>query len=229
MDAHSDQIALQNCYLFSSLTDESLQSLAKVSVVSSYAKHHQIFAMGDDADGLRIILSGAVRVWISDREGHELTVALLEAGDSLGEIALFDDLPRTAAATATAATQCLFITRSAANDLLLHNPEFAREIIQRLCEMLRRNTDEMGLITFSSLEQRLAQKLCDLAMSHAVLEGDTARFTSKFSQADLARMLGVSREAINKRMTALTKSGQIEVQDGVLKILSLKRLSSRRE
>ena len=75
----------------------------------------------------------------------------------------------------------------------------------------------------------VVEKLCDLAMSHAVLEGDTARFTSKFSQADLARMLGVSREAINKRMTALTKSGQIEVQDGVLKILSLKRLSSRRE
>ncbi len=181
--------------------------------------------MGDDADGLRIILSGGVRIWISDQDGQELTVALLEKGDSFGEIALFDELPRTASATATENTECLYVPRSVADTLLKQNPDFAKQIIQILCETLRRNTKEMSAVMFLNLEKRLAQKLCDLAFTHARIEDNKACFNRKFSQADLAKMLGVSREAINKRLTNFAQQGLIEVKGGKLSILDVARLS----
>ncbi|KIN75246.1 CAMP-binding protein-catabolite activator and regulatory subunit of cAMP-dependent protein kinase [Sulfitobacter noctilucae] len=227
MTSHNDQDALRSCFLFTSLSDDDIGILSQMCRSVSYPRGAEIFAMGDTADGLRIITAGEVRIWVSDAEGRELTVTILEDGDSFGEIALLDGLPRTAAASATEATTCLFVPHSAVDALLQSNPRFAREMIHCLCEILRRNTDEMGAMTFQSLDARLAQKLCDLAMSRAVIDGATARFTKKLSQADLAKMLGVTREAVNKRLMALVHDDLIETQDGFLVIPDLDKLASR--
>ena len=228
MISSKDHAALRRCLLFSSLPESDIHRLASASSCIQYRKRQQIFGMGEDADGLRIILSGAVRVWISDTEGHELTVNLLEQGDSFGEIALFDGQPRTATATVQELTRCLFVPRAAVDALLENNSAFAREVIHLLCETLRRNTDEMGSITFDSLERRLAQKPRSLAISHAVIDGNSARFASKFSQSELAKMLGVTREAINKRMTEFAKEKLVNVEDGYLTLHDLERLVSRK-
>ncbi len=227
MKPQSDHDALRSCFLFASLSDDDIGILSRICRSVSYARGAEIFAMGDTADGLRIILEGDVRIWMSDDDGRELTVAMLETGDSFGEIALLDGLPRTAAASAIEATRCLFVPHSAVDALLQTNSRFARELIHSLCEILRRNTDEMGAMTFQSLEARLAQKLCDLAVSRAIIDGSTARFTKKLSQADLAKMLGVTREAVNKRLMGLVQENLIETQDGFLVIPDLDKLANR--
>ena len=225
---HSDrQKALRDCYVFSTLSADVISKLASNCTEQSYSKGQEIFAISDEADGLRILLNGVVRVWISDEEGRELTVGLLEAGDSLGEIALFDELPRTASATAIEATHCPFLRSASINDLINHDPLFARQIILVLCEILRRNTEEMGAVMFLNLEERLAQKLQILAVSHADIADNQARFHRKFSQTDLARMLGVSREAVNKRLTSFTQQGLIEVKGGYLTILDIRGLARK--
>ncbi len=225
----TDHEALRNCFLFSSLSEQDIADLAKVSTITTTPSGALIFAMGDEGDGLRIILNGVVRVWISDVEGRELTVALLEEGDSFGEIALLDNLPRTAAATAIEETRCLFVPRSSVDGLLNKNIGFAREVIHILCETLRRNTDEMGAVMFRSLDKRLAQKLCDLSISYAQIDGKRATFTRKFPQGDLAKMLGVTREAINKRLTMLAQEGLIDTTDGYLTLTDLPRLAAKTE
>jgi CRP-like cAMP-binding protein len=227
MTSQSVQDALRSCFLFASLSDDDIDILSRICRSVTYPRGTQIFAMGDKADGLRIITEGEVRIWMSDAEGRELTIAMLEPGDSFGEIALLDGLPRTAAAGAVEATRCLFVPHSAVDALLETDPRFAKEVIYSLCEILRRNTDEMGAMTFQSLDARLAQKLCDLAVSRAVIEGSTARFTRKLSQADLAKMLGVTREAVNKRLMGLVQENLVQTEDGFLVIPDLERLASR--
>lgn len=222
-----DEAALRNCFLFSTLSDKTVLALSKVCISAVHKKGTDIFAMGDEADGLRIILQGAVRVWISDEDGRELTVAMLEKGDSFGEIALFDELPRSATASALERTRCLFLPRAMVVSLLDDSPGFATEVIRSLCEILRRNTDEMSAITFRSLDNRLARKLSELSFSHAQVDGNTARFTRKFSQGDLAKMLGVTREAINKRMTMFASEGIVEMDGGFIVIPALDTLAAR--
>jgi CRP-like cAMP-binding protein len=223
----NDEAALRSCFLFSSLSDKTIQALSKACLSTTYAGGALIFAMGDEADGLRIILEGSVRVWISDSDGRELTVAMLEPGDSFGEIALFDGLPRSATASALEDTRCLFLPQTVVDRLLSENVGFANEVIKILCEILRRNTDEMGSITFRSLDSRLALKLCDLSVAHAIIDGNSARFTRKFSQGDLAKILGVTREAINKRLTVFSRENLIEMHDGFIVIPAIDLLASR--
>ena len=160
-------------------------------------------------------------------EGRELTLALLEPGEVFGEIALLDGLPRSANATAIEKSECLLTPASAFSAALMHDHQLAVHLIELLCEMLRRNNEAIGAFAFLGLDGRLAQKLHDLAMAHAVLDDGAARFTRRFSQLDLAQMLGVSREAVNKRLSIFAHDGLVLQTDGLFEIPDLSALSAR--
>jgi CRP-like cAMP-binding protein len=219
--------AIRSCYLFTGADRHSVEALSRSSRIVRHAAGSPVFMEGDEADGLRVVLSGLVRIWIADADGRELTLALMEPGDPFGEIALLDGLPRTANATVMEATQCLFTPVGAMDRALAENPRLARHLIQLLCEILRRNTEAMGGFAFLGLDGRLAQKLHDLALAHAELEGSRAQFTRRFSQTDLARMLGVTREALNKRLNALVHDGVVEQANGLIAIPDLPALAAR--
>lgn len=219
--------AIRGCYLFSGADLASLSALASASRVVRSGKGSTIFLEGDEADGLRVVLKGLVRIWIADRDGRELTLALLEPGETFGEIALLDSLPRSANATALEPTECLLTPPAALDIALAEDPKLARHLIQLQCEVLRRNTSAIGALAFLGLDVRLTQKLCDLALAHAVIDGGRAEFQRRFSQTDLAQMLGVTREAVNKRLSALAHDGLIAQADGRLVINDLPALAAR--
>jgi CRP/FNR family transcriptional regulator, cyclic AMP receptor protein len=224
----SDRVeSLRNCYLFADADAQSVEDLGQASHVVRCAAGSSLFSMGDESDGLYVVRSGLVRIWIADTEGRELTLALMEPGDPFGEISLLDKLPRSASATALEDTTCLLTPVSAMDAALDRNPKLARHMIEQLCEILRRNTRELGGYAFLSLDARLAQKLYDLALAHAESDGKTARFNRRFSQTELAQMLGATREAVNKRLAALAHDGLVVKDDGYVTLTDLAALEAR--
>ncbi len=220
---------IRKCHLFAGATEESLAPLARASTVRASEPGGEIFSAGDEADGLRVVLSGQVRIWIAGSDGRELTLAFLEPGDPFGEIALLDGLPRTASATAQEATRCLFLPAMAVDRVLEADPALARHLVLSLCELLRRNLGTITGFAFAGLGARLARTLHDLALDHGSIEGRTARFERRFSQQDLAQLLGVTREAVNKRLRALEHDGLV-IREGVrLTIPDLPALAARAE
>ena len=219
--------ALSDCYLFTGADPQSILALTAASHVLTSPTGKTLFQTGDAANGLHIVLSGLVRIWIADSDGRELTLALLEAGDPFGEIALLDGLPRTANATVVERSECLVLPCRAMETVLARDPALARHLIQLLCELLRRNTQTIGGFAFSGLGGRLALKLYELALSYGKLESNNARMTRRFSQSDLASMLGVTREAVNKRMAALAHDRLVFVEDGYIVVPDLAALAAR--
>lgn len=227
MHANERAEMIRACFLFADAKPDSLAALAKSSIVVSSPAPTHLFLTGDPADGLRVVLSGLVRIWIADSEGRELTLALLERGDPFGEIALLDGLPRSANATVVDAGECLFLPTSAVDRALEFDPSLARHLIQQLCEILRRNTNTMGAFAFQGLDGRLAEKLHDLALSHATIDGQEAQFNRRFSQTDLAQMLGVTREAVNKRLATLAHDELVVTENGYFVVTDLSALAAR--
>ncbi len=218
---------LRKCYLFEGLAPESLAPLVEASAIRVIEPGTEIFAAGDPVDGLRIVISGQVRLWIADREGRQLTLHLAEAGESFGEIALLDKLPRTAAATASETTRCLLLPVSAVETAIVADPALSRHVIMSLCAILRRNVDTISGFAFSGLDARLARRLYDLAQDHARITGEAAQFTRRFSQTDLAQSLGVTREAVNKKLRALEHDGLVLRKGGLLSLPNLPELATR--
>ncbi len=218
---------IRGCYLFAEANDDSISQLAERSSIEKRENNTSLFMAGDDADGLRIVLSGLVRIWINDTDGRELTLTLLKSGDPFGEIALLDGQPRSANATVIEPSSLLLLRRSVFDDVLHSDAHLARHLVLLLCGILRRNTEDLRGFAFHGLGARLTQKLHELAIAHAVIDNGSARFTRKFSQTELAQMLGATREAINRRLAAMSYDGTISVTNGLIEIPDLNALVSK--
>jgi len=210
--------------LLAALDAQAQQTLAAEAVFETHARGAALFLEGDDADGLRIVADGLLRVWISDANGKEITLSLVEPGDALGEIALLDGAPRSAGASAMEATRTLLIRRASFRRLLEAAPALQGEIIILLCQRLRGATHQLGALALTSLRRQVARKLVDLAQSHAVAAGGSARFRRRFSQSDLAEMLGATREAVNKQLAALAVDGLVAWEGRVMILPALDAL-----
>jgi len=215
---------IRNCYLFTEADEASVGPLAERSTLETVPKNRDIFTMGDEVDGLRILLNGLVRIWINDAQGRELTLTLIEPGDAFGEIALLDGSSRSANATVIEPARMIVLRRGAFLDVLDRNPALSRHIIVLLCDRMRRMTDDLRGFAFQDIRVRLSGKLLELAMDHSEIEGGHARFTRKFSQTEFAHMLGATREAINKRLAALAFDGLVTLRSGWIEIPDLDAL-----
>jgi CRP-like cAMP-binding protein len=200
--------------MFGGLEPAVLDDLAAHARMVGFAPDEPLFHAGDAADGLYCIASGLVRIHLVHIDGRELTLNLLEAGDVIGEIALLDGLARTADATAIEPTQTLFLDRRHFAAMLDRSPQIARHVIYVLCERLRRNTEQLERSAFLGLRARLMQLLRELALSHGGLKADAGEIALRLTQTDLARMLAVTREAVNKQLRAMVKEGAVEIDDG---------------
>lgn len=217
---------IRRCYLFTDASTDSIARLAQCSLVETAPRNRSLFETGDEVDGLRILIDGLIRIWINDIEGRELTLTLVEPGEAFGEIALLDGDLRSANATVADASRMLLLKRDAFDRVLDDDPRLARHLIVLLCDRLRRNTQDLHGFAFQDLRVRLGQKLCELAMAHAEMEGKRAKMTRKFSQTELAQMLGATREAINKRLSAMSFDGVVIVRNGWIEIPDLDDLGA---
>lgn len=218
---------IRRCYLFTEASADSIARLADCSLVETAPKNRALFEIGDEVDGLRILVDGLIRIWINDAEGRELTLTLVEPGEAFGEIALLDGDLRSANATVADASRMVLLKRDAFDRVLDDDPKLARHLILLLCDRLRRNTQDLHGFAFEDLRVRLGRKLYELAMAHAQIDGKGATMTRKFSQTEFAHMLGATREAVNKRLSAMSFDGIVAVKNGWIEIPDLEAL--RRE
>jgi CRP/FNR family cyclic AMP-dependent transcriptional regulator len=212
LDQSERQALIRRSFLFKDVPQPILERLAGLSVTKQLDRREALFNRGDEGDALYAVVEGLVRIWVGSDSGKELTFSMMEPGDVFGEIALLDGLPRTANATAQEATVLVVMQRSAFLQVLEN---------ELLCERMRLKTDLLSDFAFADLPVRLARKLVDLVMAHGEINGEEARLGRRFSQTELAQMLGVSREAINKQLAAWSHKGIVSTEDGGLTILDL--------
>lgn len=113
-------------------TTDALSRLAQVAQEVELSIGQRLFAVGDTADALWIILDGAVRV-----EGIDVPSRLLSAGEFVGGLAMFAGGTHQATATAAVTTHALRIDKGELCDLLDEDGEFARELFTGLLRALK--------------------------------------------------------------------------------------------
>lgn len=108
----------------------------------NFDEGQQIFTDGDDGDHALVIVDGIVEVWINSN-GERISLQTLGAGDIVGEMALIDEMPRTASVTALTPVTATVITREAMSERM-HAADPALELILRsLIERFRRATSRI--------------------------------------------------------------------------------------
>jgi adenylate cyclase len=182
---------------------------------------------GEPGDAMFVIERGLVRVSRTSRQGRELVLGLFGAGDTLGELGVFEASGvRTADAMAVEATTCVALTRDDLRGVIRKTPELVLRLLAALVDRIRSKDDELADVAFLDLPGRLAHKLLQLADQHGEEVEAGVRITVKVPQGELAAMVGSSRENVNRALGRFVTSGAVAVDHGTITILDPAALRS---
>ena len=170
-------------------------------------------------------ISGSFKVSNLREDGREGILAVIEAGNWVGETSLFDQLPRPHDVTAMEPAAVLVVSRPAF-DRLMTGATFARAMGVLLSSRVRLLYGLMEDAMLRSISTRVARRLLALARGDATLARD-CRSVIPVSQEHLAMMLGVTRQTLSKELKALERDGVLMVGYCRIEILSLAVLEAR--
>jgi CRP-like cAMP-binding protein len=187
---------------------------AGVAKQTNFRKKQTLFSQGEQAKQVFYIQQGSVKVSVTSAAGKEAVVAILGAGDFLGESCLVGQPLWIATATAMTPGSALVVEKTAMLRLLHADHEFSDRFISYMVTRSVRTEEDLIDQLFNSSEKRLARTLLLLARYG---KSNQALALPKVSQTVLAEMVGTTRTRVNLFMNKFRKLGFIEY-NGVLKI-----------
>jgi CRP/FNR family cyclic AMP-dependent transcriptional regulator len=193
---------------FSALSARDVEELQECMRYRRAPAGRILFQQGDAGDGLYGILAGRVAFTVDSMHGKELILNVLGPGEFFGEIALLDGKGRTATAVVRDTCRLLFIARKEFMAFFGERPEAMSHIIELLCSRLRRSTEYIADTAFLDLSRRLAKQLVNLD------DGSPREAALRVSHAELAAMLGVSRERVSMQLAAWSDRGILDQRRG---------------
>jgi CRP/FNR family transcriptional regulator, cyclic AMP receptor protein len=196
---------LETTQLLGALPPAALDNLRSASKLRDVARNEVLFRQGDAAAELFGIVSGRIAILTKSPDGRESLVAVLEEGSLFGELALFDNGPRSADARALEPTQLLVVEYTAVRDAIEKHPAVLWVIVRMFARRLRATDDSLADAVFLDVPARTAKRLLEIA-------GDAEQFRLPMTQEDLAGLVGASRERVNKALSLFTKLGWLAVE-----------------
>jgi CRP/FNR family cyclic AMP-dependent transcriptional regulator len=180
----------------------------------NFPKQRTIFTQGDSGNSVFYLKDGIVKLSLANESGKEAVIALLAAGDFLGEGCISSGAPkRMATATTMSATTAVEIKKDEMIRVLHEQKEFADRFISY---MLKRNGRiEADLVDqlFNSSEKRLAR--ARLLLARYGKEGQPEPLVGNISQETLAELVGTTRSRVNVFMNKFRELGFILYNGGL--------------
>lgn len=193
--------------------DAFVRELANLGRVRSYPKNTVFITEGDSSDAVFVVLSGKVKAFVSDGEGHELILNNQGPGDYVGEMAL-DGKPRSASVVTLEPSTFSVVQREPLRDAIRRNPDFALDMIAKVIERAREATDSMKNLALLDVYGRVARLLLNMAV-----EADgKLRIPERITQQEIAARIGASRDMVSRIFRDLTVGGYITVENRVVTI-----------
>lgn len=183
--------------------------LAAHGVRCRVGRGRAITRQGEPVTCLYVVREGTVRLSALSREGREVVVACLGAGGLFGEVALLGGGPSPLEARALEDTTLLALPVDRLRSALASDPRVAAELLGAIAARLRRSTEALRDALLLDAGTRLSRRLCELARDHGAPESGGVLVRLPFTQEDLARMVGASRETVNKGLAALSSRGLV--------------------
>jgi CRP-like cAMP-binding protein len=192
--------------LFSMLTPEQAQVIADNVVKRRFRRAELVVEQGRMSNALFILLNGRARVLTADSRGREVILAVLEAGDYVGEMSLIDNEPHSATVRCEVQTDMLILGRAEFARCLPDPSTLAYGILRGLVERLRNADRQIESLALLDVYGRVARTLLEMSED---IDGQRI-IRGKVSRQDMAKVVGASREMVSRVMKDLEERGVIE-------------------
>jgi len=217
------QQALSQSLVFKALDDASKQELVGQASMRRLLAGETIFTMGSPGESMIAIAEGTVRISMPTPNAQDIILAEMGVGEVFGEIALLDGGERSANATALTKCTLVVVERRALVDVLQRNPELSVRIIRLLCQRIRRSDERMVEMAFLDLPARIARTLLRLTIANSD-SGKRPLNRLSLSQAEIASMVGGSRENVNRCLRKWQRASIVDLKDGWITLVDRDKL-----
>src|SRR6266853_4771640 len=190
-----------------------LATVGLARTITECPKDYKIFSQGDPADAVFYIQQGRVTLKVKSKQDKEAVIAILGAGDFLGEACLIGQKVCLATASAIAPSFVLRIEKTEMLRVLHEERTFSDLFVPYVLSRNARTQEDLVDQLFNSSEQRLARTL--LLLSHYGKEGTPEAVVPELNQETLAGMVGTTRSRVNFFMNKFKKMGFIDYKDGL--------------
>jgi CRP/FNR family transcriptional regulator, cyclic AMP receptor protein len=167
-----------------------------------------LFHAEDPGEGCYVVQSGALKATIMNADGRERMLAVFSGGMIVGEMALFDDEPRSATVSAIRKSKLNYIPRETFFRIADANTEAYRYGLRVMAQRLRTTNSDVMAQGNATVASKVARAI--LALTESLGDGTSNMIAQRVTQFDIGTMAGVARENVNRCINMWKRQGLIE-------------------
>jgi CRP/FNR family cyclic AMP-dependent transcriptional regulator len=195
------------------LSEAEVQAMARHAVTRAFPKNTIVVTEGDRTDTLHVIVSGRVKIYVSDEKGKEIVLNHAGPGEYFGELVL-DGGARAASVMTLEPCRFLVVPKEDLRELVAQSPDFALHLIRKLIRRVRVLTGDVKSLALMDVYGRVARML----LEHAVERDGALVIEERPTQQEMANRVGASREMVSKILGELASGGYISVERDRIRI-----------
>ena len=194
--------------LLGGLNEGRIAHLARQGWTVRHPRAARVLSRGDSLDGLFVVLSGKLKIFMLSCSGDERVIRLLQDGDSFGEAIMFNQIPSPVFVETLAPSELAFLPAQTITDTLQANPEFVSTMLKSMSALMRGLIGDLETCCLQSARQRtvgyLLREAEDAPAPHIEIQLPAAKAT-------IASTLNLSAETFSRELHRLHDQGTIEI------------------
>ncbi|NLZ49282.1 MAG: Crp/Fnr family transcriptional regulator [Clostridiales bacterium] len=198
-------------YIFSTLKQEDFKKISEIIVSRKYKKGQVLFFEGDVEDKLYIVNKGKIKVYRYNKEGREQILYILSDGEFIGDMSLLKKGKFQYNAEALEDTYICTIAKDDFDKIITLNPEITLKIMEVLHDRLMDLENLIQNLSTKDVEVRIASILKTFAQDYGVKGEEGIIIDLPLNREEMANYIGVTRETISRKLTALQDEDIIEL------------------
>ena len=186
--------------LFKGLGETQLAWIAQRAHRRLFPNGTSIITAEQPGEAVYIILFGTVKIHIEQADGRDVVLAIIGAGDTLGEMSLLDSAGRSASAVTLEDSLLLWMDKVAFQQMLVDLPPVALNLVRIMSSRVRLNNELIQALATLDVYGRVARQLLAFAEKYGASEGQTTLIPVHLTQGEIADLVGASRKRVNQVM-----------------------------
>ena len=206
--------------LFEGLTPTQFDWVAQRAHRRNFEAGRNVMTNEQPGEAVYIILHGSVKIHIEQGE-RDVILAILGAGDLLGEMSLIDSVGRSASAVTLENTLLLWMDKTTFNHMLDNFPPVARNLVKIMSARVRLSDQLIQALATLDVNGRVARQLLAFAEKYGREKDGVTQIRITLTQGDIADLVGASRKRVNQAMVLFKEQGFIDTDaDGRIAIMN---------
>lgn len=216
---------VRGIWYFDALSDGDAAALANELIPRTYGPRELIAVEQEPSKGFYYLRKGSVRIFRTSADGREQSFRLATAGDTFGEVPVFDGGPNPATVEALERCEVLLVPTETFRRVVQEHPEVAMTLLNHFARRIRGFTELVGQLSLQTVQSRLARYLYQLAREEGTPTNEGIVVKRDLTVQDLASLVGSVREVVGRTLRTFQEDGIIEMRRKEIVVRDLRLLA----